>query len=299
MGTLRQDGLLVVGGGNMGGAIVRGGVSAGVLDAARVCVLEPDAGKRAVLRDELGVAVVESFGEGSECARAWLEAAPRAAVLMAIKPQVLPMLATQTRGALARRLVVSILAGVRLATLERTLGTARVVRAMPNLAASIGEGATALAAGAGASPTDVGEARALCGAVGPVVVELDEAHFDVFTALAGSGPAYVFALAEAMIAAARGAGLSEGQADAIVRQTVLGAARLLASDARSPAMLREAVTSKGGTTEAALAVLAARAWGDALGEAIRAGAARGAALEKIAGEPQGAEGNSASRGAKS
>ncbi len=132
-------------------------------------------------------------------------------------------------------------------------GTA-VVRAMPNTPALVGEGAAAIAPGSAASIEDVDWARSILEAVGAVAV-VSETDLDAVTGLSGSGPAYVFRLAEAMRAAGTAQGLDAATADALTRQTILGAAKLLASSGEDPGLLRENVTSPGGTTAAGLAVL--------------------------------------------
>jgi len=126
---------------------------------------------------------------------------------------------------------------------------------MPNTPALVGEGASAIAGGARAEAVDLDWAESILGAVG-LVVRVDEADLDAVTGLSGSGPAYVFHLAEALMAAGRAQGLAPEIADALARQTLLGAARLLSESGEDPAVLRENVTSPGGTTAAGLAVFA-------------------------------------------
>jgi len=151
---------------------------------------------------------------------------------------------------------VSILAGTPSTKVRAALGDCvRVVRAMPNLAARIGQGATAVCAGAGAREEDAEAPVRLFRGVGPVVVLLEEPLFDAFTALAGSGPAYVCYLAEAMERAAARMGLDAETAGVVVRQVLSGAAGLLHEPGAGAAGLRAAVTSRGGTTEAAVRVL--------------------------------------------
>jgi len=172
------------------------------------------------------------------------------------------------------RRVLSILAGTTIGRLESLLpeGTA-VVRAMPNTPALLGAGATAIAAGSHATVEDVEWAEALLATVG-LVVQQDEKSLDAVTGLSGSGPAYVFMVAEALIDAGVAAGLDEATASALSIQTILGAARMLAETGQSPAALREQVTSPGGTTAAGLAVLASAGVQAAFLDAVMAATAR-------------------------
>ncbi|MCA9294164.1 MAG: pyrroline-5-carboxylate reductase [Phycisphaerales bacterium] len=265
--------LLVIGGGSMGGAIVRGAIGGGRATTS-VAVVEPNPDRRTEFK-ALGVAVVASVAEAPRLTHG-------AMVLVAVKPQVWPQVAPAVQqiveGSDRGRLVVSVMAGVNTSTLALGLGPdARIVRTMPNLGALVGAGMTAVAAGPGATSEDLADTRAIFEPIGQVM-SLDEDLMDAFTGVAGSGPAYVFLLAEAMAAAGQAAGLSEADAARAARQTVVGAARVLEGDDRSAAQLREAVTSPGGTTAAALRVLAERGFGRILGDAIKAARDRGREL---------------------
>lgn len=269
----------------MASAIVRGGLAAGVVDARALAIVEPDASKRAAF-EALGVRTFPDAA-GICGAGGWLadvEPTPGAGqVLLAVKPQSAWAVAAEVRSAFARnrRVVISILAGTHSARLRELLGeAAAVVRVMPNTPARVGRGMSGVALGAGAATGDEAFAVRLFGGVGDVV-RIDEELMDAFTAVAGSGPAYVFALAEGMVRGAVEAGFDRELALRIVRGTVAGAGELLARAPESPGALREAVTSKGGTTAAALevfssadlvgtvarAILAARDRGRELGEA--------------------------------
>ena len=280
--------LLVFGAGTMGRAIVLGGLSAAVLDPERVAFVEPDVAQHTTLLTQATTlaarcpAVCRSAREGL----AWLARADathgEGQLLLAIKPQALGAFADGVRGEAGlrtgggeERVAITILAGTPGARVRQAIGGARVVRAMPNLCVSIGRGVTALCASAGASERDLSLARAIFGAGGQRVFDLREELFDAFTAVAGSGPAYLFYISEAMAAGAAPAGLDPAQADAMVRATLRGAAELLAGDARSPEALRLAVTSKGGTTAAATRVLDERGVRDAIELAIVAARDRG------------------------
>jgi pyrroline-5-carboxylate reductase len=265
--------LIIFGGGNMGGAIAQAIQAPGIDPpiASRVVIVEPDEDKHAPLAPY--ATCVKSIRDASRAIT------PADAMLLAVKPQSFPPLAEQLGAThLAEgRCVISIMAGVSCATLARTLPSARIVRTMPNLGLSVGLGMSAACAGPGATRDDLALTHAILGASGRVV-DLPESLMDAFTAVAGSGPAYVFLLAEAMQDGARALGLDDAQADAIVRQTILGAATMLARDPRRADELRAGVTSKGGTTQAALTVLGEAGVRDALVRAIAAARNRGREL---------------------
>ncbi|MFG0305441.1 MAG: pyrroline-5-carboxylate reductase [Phycisphaerales bacterium JB040] len=253
---------MFIGGGNMARAIL-----SGVRDrwpGLRVVVVEPDTDRHEGL-PEAAETLPEGFARLLE-----LEGEPgTGAIVLAIKPQVFGTVAADLAPVLAReehgRLVVSIMAGLtsraiatQLAGVPGTPFGGRVVRTMPNTPAQVGLGMSAVARGHGATADDIGFAARLLGSCGEVI-ELEEDLIDAFTALAGSGPAYVFYLAEAMARAGARLGLTPGQADAAARQTLLGAATLLArSPDVSASELRARVTSKKGTTQAATDVLDGR-----------------------------------------
>ena len=241
--------LQVIGGGKMGEALVVGLVSNGWAGPDELHVVEPDpARQQAISAAAAGVSVSTEPLHGTDA-------------VIAVKPDVvaavLPALATA--GTVR---VLSIAAGVRTSAIEAGLpaGTA-VVRAMPNTPALVGAGAAAIAPGSAASPEDLDWARGILEAVGTVAV-VGESDLDAVTGLSGSGPAYLFRLAEALRAAGIAQGLDPATADALTRQTLLGAATLLASSGEDPGRLRENVTSPGGTTAAGLAAMDA---GDFMG----------------------------------
>jgi pyrroline-5-carboxylate reductase len=263
--------LAVIGGGNMARAILLGAFDAGAIDPAGVVIAEPDEAKR------IGFA-----GRGARCVESADRLAgalgPDAAILLAVKPQVFPV-AAAAMGDVGDRVVISIMAGVTSGSIRAAMGgSARVVRTMPNTPAQIGMGVTAVALGAGARPGDDALARSILGSVGSVV-SIDESMLDAFTAVVGSGPAYVFALAEAMFRGALAVGFDPQLADRIVRGTIEGAAGLLMTHGElSPGALRAAVTSKGGTTAAAVEALESGGFFAVVERAIVAARDRGVEL---------------------
>ena len=247
--------LWVVGCGNMGGALLKRWLACG-LEADSVIVIDP------APRDvPVEVSCVASMPETGD---------PPHVVLLAIKPQMIAEVANRLRPWLGSALVISILAGVEIETL-RTLLSPRVVRAMPNTPARIGQGATVLCGGLA---DDRAIADALMTAVGAVHWIDDEHLFDAVTGVSGSGPAYVFRFIEALAAAGAAAGLPVATASALALETVTGAAALAARGEASPGELRAQVTSPNGTTAAGLAVLDGEGALSALLEDTVAAAAR-------------------------
>lgn len=236
------DTVAVFGAGTMGEALVGGWLAAG-RPAGSVLVVEKDARRRDEVAARHGVAAVEPA-----------EAARRAGTLvLAVKPADVGGLLRGLAGAVrADTLVVSIAAGVPTESIEAALGDrVPVVRAMPNTPALVGAGMTVLAPGRHAAAEHLARAEALLGAVGRTA-QLPEPYLDAVTAIVGSGPAYFFLLAEAMVDAAVLLGLTRPVAQQLVTQTLLGSATMLAQGEQTPAGLRDAVTSPGGTTIAAI-----------------------------------------------
>ncbi len=234
--------LQLIGGGKMGEALLVGLVTSGWAEPDELHVVEPDATRQgAVASAAPGVSVSSGPVSGADA-------------VIAVKPDVVADVVAALASAGVNR-VLSIAAGVRTDAIEAGLpaGTP-VVRAMPNTPALVGKGAAAIAPGSAASPEDLDWARGILEAVGTVAV-VSETDLDAVTGLSGSGPAYLFRLAEALRAAGTAQGLDSATADALTRQTLLGAATLLAESGEDPGRLRENVTSPGGTTAAGLAVL--------------------------------------------
>lgn len=251
--------LVIVGGGRMGEALV-GGLLAGGWPASDVGVVEPLADRRQALEARFAGITTSGGPLGAE------------GTVLAVKPAAVAEAARAAVSAGTSR-VLSIAAGVQISSIEAVTGSLPVVRAMPNTPALIGAGAAAVAAGSHAGEADLLWAEEVLGAVG-TVVRVDEHLLDAVTGLSGSGPAYVFLVAEALVDAGVLVGLPRPTAAALVTQTLLGAARLLSEGDEGPEALRAAVTSPGGTTAAGLRVLEARGVRSAVLEAVTAAAAR-------------------------
>jgi pyrroline-5-carboxylate reductase len=246
----------------MGAALVAGLMSSGWARAEEIVVVEPVAARR----DEL-VALHPGLGVAAEAGGA------AEGAVVAVKPGDVEAACRALAGAGTRR-VLSIAAGVTLASLESWLGdTAAVIRAMPNTPALVGAGAAAIAAGSAAGEADLAWAEEILSAVGKVE-RVPEKLLDAVTGLSGSGPAYVFLVAEALIEAGVAAGLPRTVSETLTVQTLLGSARLLAESGERAETLRAAVTSPGGTTAAGLAALEARAVRSAFMEAVSAATQR-------------------------
>lgn len=255
-----------IGAGNMAEAILRGLVRAGVSPDA-LCAADPDPGRRERMR-ALGVRVTASNLEAVTSSEL---------VVLAVKPQQLEA-AASTLPRDRTPLYLSIVAGTPTATLRRLLGAgARIVRSMPNTPALIGAGITAVASDTGAAADDLERACAVLRAVGSVV-RVPESSLDAVTGLSGSGPAYVYAFIEALTEAGTREGLPPATARALALETVSGAARLALESGEDPALLRERVTSPGGTTQAGLRALSEGGFQAAVLAAVRAATERSKAL---------------------
>jgi len=227
------------------------GLIADGYQAQRISVCEPDEAKRQRLSASHGVRTSDEYGEALEGAEV---------VVIAVKPPVVREVAAAIAPLIAGRdlLVMSIAAGIRSGSLERWLGGGiAVVRAMPNTPAMLRSGATALTANARVSADQRDRAESIMRAVGLTVWLDDEAQMDAVTALSGSGPAYFFLVMEAMQRAAQKLGLDEKDARLLVLQTAFGSAKLALESEDDAATLNKKVTSKGGTTEAAIDTLIA------------------------------------------
>lgn len=263
--------LTFIGGGNMARSLI-GGLLADGADATRIRVADPDPGQRAGLS---GHGPVQVFSENAAAV------AGADVVVFAVKPQVLHAAATEVAPALRRThpLVISIAAGIRSADLDRWLGGGiAVVRAMPNTPALVRSGATALFANAAVDKAQRDLAESILRAVGITLWVSDEALMDAVTAVSGSGPAYFFLVMEALEAAGIELGLAPEVARMLTLETAIGAARVALGSDEDAARLRQRVTSPGGTTEAALAVLEQANLREHFRRALRAARDRSCAL---------------------
>ncbi len=261
-----------VGGGNMAEAIARGGISAGLFKPADIFVADPSPDRRKLLAGELGVAATADSAEvagASHC------------ILLAVKPQKIQEALEQIRPVLDEStLVISIVAAVSTGFIEKHLVSGvHVVRVMPNTPMLVGAGASGICRGGTANDVDMRLAMEIFGSCG-AVVEISETLMDAVTSLSGSGPAYVFYLAEAMAAAGERLGLSSADAQLLARQTVIGAGRMLEQSKDSPTELRRKVTSPGGFTEAAIQSMETQKFAEIIAEALSAAARRGKELAR-------------------
>ncbi|MGF1561357.1 MAG: pyrroline-5-carboxylate reductase [Geminicoccaceae bacterium] len=248
MAALRGP-ILLIGGGKMGSAMMQGWLAQG-LAAAEAFIVEPHADTAERLRADLCVHVLAAIDDLPA------ELAPSAMVL-AVKPQVMAAVLPELQALAGRSgLVLSIAAGTSIATFEQAFGAdCAIVRAMPNTPAAVGRGASALYANAACGDDARALAQTLLEAVGLAVWLDSEALMHAVTAMSGGGPAYVFHLIECLTSAGVAAGLPEHLAAPLARATVIGSGELAARSEESPAVLRQNVTSPGGTTAEALAVL--------------------------------------------
>lgn len=251
-----------IGGGNMGEAMLAAVLGKKLSTPEDICVGEVDEGRRQQLQSQYGVAVMESNRDAI---------LGKNVVVFAVKPQNLSGVLTDLNGRLeSSQLVLSIVAGVRTATLCQGLGHDRVVRAMPNTPARAGFGMSAWTATAAVTSEFRGLAKAILGAMGKEIFFDDEKYLDMATAVSGSGPAYFFLLAESLIEAAVQIGIPQDEAQELVSQTMLGSAHLMQESGETPAVLRQKVTSRGGTTERALQVFDDGGFTDLVKKAVRA-----------------------------
>jgi pyrroline-5-carboxylate reductase len=251
--------------GNMGEAIARGLVRARAIEGKQILAYDVDPG-RALRATTMGGAAADSAGDLARRADT---------LLLAPKPQDMRAALHSIRAGLRpQTLVVSIAAGISIGFIQRELSAeTRVVRAMPNTPALVGAAATGFAPGANCTAADKAVARGIFEAIG-IAEEVAETQLDAVTALSGSGPAYYFAFVEASTSAAIGLGIPADQAGRLAAQTLYGAGLLLHDTGEPAGTLRERVTSKGGTTAAALATFAARDLAGAVRASMEAAAAR-------------------------
>jgi pyrroline-5-carboxylate reductase len=270
--------LAFIGGGNMASALIGGLIGKGAKPRS-VSVVEPVAAARRKLAARYKV-------HASAAPDARTAAADT--LLLAVKPQDMRAAVGPLAGKLRGKLVISVAAGIRLKDLSRWLGGhAKLIRCMPNTPALIGAGIAGLYAPPAASAAEKRRAERILGAVGKVVWVKDEALLDPVTAVSASGPAYVFWFIEQLAATAEKLGLEKETGMKLALHTVLGAAKLAASSSEAPATLRKNVTSKGGTTEAALKVFDEEKLAERFARALEAASRRATQLGKELGQEQG------------
>jgi pyrroline-5-carboxylate reductase len=264
--SLKNKTIAFIGAGNMGEALIRGLLAAKAVAPQQLVATDVLPERLALLESKFGIRTMSGI--------------PQADILvLAVKPQQMSEVLSTLKPQISNLgLIVTIAAGVTTARIERELGgNVHVVRVMPNSPALIGAGAAALARGKFASDDDLATAEAILGAVG-ITVRVDEELLDAVTALSGSGPAYVFLIAEAMIKAGIEIGLTPDVSKKLTLQTILGAGKLMIESSEEPSELRRKVTSPGGTTEAAVKVMTDRKLSETFSEAIAAAKRRGREL---------------------
>jgi pyrroline-5-carboxylate reductase len=261
----------LMGAGRMATALARGLVRADMVPAAAVVACDPSDDARKAFAQEVPGTTVEA-GNAAEVARADV-------VILAVKPQTMNDALASIREAIgSHSLVVSIAAGVTLARLESALPPGqRVVRVMPNTPCLIGLGASGFALGTRATKDDAKLVASLLSAVG-VAFEVPEKLLDAVTGLSGSGPAFVYSMIEALAAGGVAEGMSPELAGELAARTVAGAAEMVLQTGETPAVLRDRVTSPGGTTLAGLGVLRDRGFGELVSEAVKAATRRSVEL---------------------
>ncbi len=267
--------LAFIGGGNMASALIGGLIAKGAKPGA-LCVVEPvpDARRRLTSKFKVHASALPDA-----------RALAADTVVLAVKPQDMRNAAAPLAGRLAGKLVISVAAGIRLKDLSRWLGGhAKLIRCMPNTPALIGAGIAALYAPPGASAAERRRAERILGAVGKVVWVKHEALLDPVTAVSASGPAYVFWFIEQLAAAGTALGLEPEASALLAQETVLGSAKLAAASKEPPSVLRERVTSRGGTTAAALKVFEDEELAERFKRAIEAASRRGAEMGELLGK---------------
>lgn len=244
MGVLSSTRITFVGGGTMGEAFIRGLINKRLVSAEQLAASDPLATRRAHLSSELGIGTMASNAEAVADAQI---------VALAVKPQVLDTVLTELTGRIdPGTLVLTIIAGAKIDVIRESLGTKAVVRVMPNTPGQIGEGISVWTASPETSEFQRQQARDIIGALGEQVYVDEERYLDMATALNGSGPAYVFLFIEALTDAGVRLGFSRPIAEKLALHTVRGAAIFALERGLHPAILRNMVTSPGGTTAEAL-----------------------------------------------
>jgi len=244
MGMLSDLHITLIGGGTMAEALIRGLLRQQLVTAERITTSDPLEQRRAYLSQELGVRVSDSNSEAIAVADI---------AVLAVKPQVLGSVLAELAGRISPdTLVLSIVAGAKIETIRDALGAKSIVRVMPNTPGQIGEGIAVWTATSGTTEAQRLQAQAIVGALGEEIYVEKERYLDMATALSGSGPAYVFLFIEALTDAGVRMGFSRSIAQKLALQTVRGSAIYAQETGLHPAVLRNRVTSPGGTTAEAL-----------------------------------------------
>jgi pyrroline-5-carboxylate reductase len=258
-----------IGAGKLAGSVIRGLVRAGFCSPQEIIIREPHEQTRMALLDEVGIALANENTEIAEKAEL---------VFIGVKPGVVLSVIREIGGKIDNKVVISLAAGVQISAME-SIAKARFMRAMTNTPSAICRAATALARGTRTANEDVDLARKIFGAVG-VVVEVDEKQIDAVTALAGSAPAFVYKVIEAIAQGGEKMGLASDVALKLANQTVLGAAQLATETKMSPEELIKMVVTPGGTTAAGLDVMKKLGTSESLIAAVEAATKRGQEMAK-------------------
>jgi pyrroline-5-carboxylate reductase len=253
-----------IGAGKLAGSVIRGLVRSKFCAPHEIIASEPNEAAREALRDEVAISVTPDNAEAAERADV---------LLLGVKPSVVLPALSAISGPAGNKLVISLAAGVRLETMEK-ITHARLMRALTNTPSAICRAATAIARGTRTTDQDLKEAQKIFGAIG-VVVEVAEEHIDAVTALAGSGPAFVYTVIEALAQGGTRVGLPADVSLTLATHTVLGAAQLASESGLSPEELRRMVVTPGGTTAAGLAAMEKHATAGGLIAAVEAATRRG------------------------
>ncbi len=271
MRYLRGKTIGIIGLGNMGCALLKGSIERGTVKRDRLIAFDADLKKCQNVKRRLRISIAKSLEELSGCSDV---------IIIAVKPKDINALSEKLPSCAKEALYISIAAGIKTASIEKKLGgRPRVIRVMPNTPALVGEGMSAICKGRYATKTDLETAREIFSSVGDCA-ELDEKYFDSVTAISGSGPAYFFYLIEALIKAGEDLGLKKEAVKRLVAKTALGSARLLIESKEEAEVLRQRVTSKAGTTEAAIKVLERRGIKKIIGDAVYAAVKRSKELSR-------------------
>lgn len=268
MTEIRQ--ISFIGSGAMGEAMIKGMVAQGVVSAPQIMASDPVAARREQMQSHFGVNTTETNLNAVQDADV---------VVLSVKPQILPKVMAELQGKIpAEALVLSIVAGVPIASMQKGLGHDRIVRTMPNTPAQVGKGVTVWVATPAVTPAQRQQTQSILNALGEQVMVEDEHYLDMATGLSGSGPGYVFLLIEAMIDAGVQIGFSRADAQKIVLQTIDGSVELVRSTGLHPAELKNRVTSPAGTTAAGLFELEQSGIRAAIIRAVEAATRRSEAL---------------------